>query len=346
MIQMARRKYFILLFTVITSANYSQTGGDNIYEFLNLTHSGLISSLGGSNVSLPAANLNTAWHNPALLSAEMSGTLVLDYVNYFADINYGLAMYSQSLKNGAALAAGITYLNYGTFTRADPSGNINGTFGASESSGSFIYSLPIDSSFSAGINFKPVLSNLERYNSFGFAFDIGVSWHNTERLISAGLVLRSLGYQITRYAGEERGKLPLEILAGITVKPEHAPLRFSVTFRHLEKYDLTHSYTDENDERNGLIENLMRHMVIGAEILPQRNFYISAGYNHQRRSELAEGSKAAGTGFSWGFGFNTSVMSIEFGRASYHLAGSSTHLSLLLRPGLFRVQKYDTLLIL
>ncbi len=34
------------------STSFSQTGGDNVYEFLNLTHSGLVSSLGGSNVSL------------------------------------------------------------------------------------------------------------------------------------------------------------------------------------------------------------------------------------------------------------------------------------------------------
>ena len=37
---------------MIMSPSFSQTGGDNVYEFLNLTHSGLISSLGGTNVSI------------------------------------------------------------------------------------------------------------------------------------------------------------------------------------------------------------------------------------------------------------------------------------------------------
>jgi len=36
-----------------------------------------------------------------------------------------------------------------------------------------------------------------------------------------------------------------------------------------------------------------------------------------------------------GFGINTSFMNIEFGRATYHLAGSSTNVSLILRPDLF-----------
>ncbi|MBK7626631.1 MAG: hypothetical protein IPJ16_05425 [Bacteroidales bacterium] len=48
-----RKKVLNLIFlSLIISPLYSQTGGDNVYEFLNLTHSGLVSSLGGTNVSL------------------------------------------------------------------------------------------------------------------------------------------------------------------------------------------------------------------------------------------------------------------------------------------------------
>ena len=77
---------------------------------------------------------------------------------------------------------------------------------------------------------------------------------------------------------------------------------------------------------------MMKHVIIGAEIIPHKNFYLGLGYNHQRRSELQTDSKVAGTGFTWGFGVNTSMLDIEFGRASYHLAGSSNHVSLILRP--------------
>ena len=120
---------FISSFAFILNA---QTGGDNVYEFLNLTHSGLVTSLGGSNVSLYTNNLNLANHNPALLSRDMDQALALNYTNYFAGINYGSAMYSRSFPGTGNFAAGLTYLNYGTFTEADPSGNITGTFKASE----------------------------------------------------------------------------------------------------------------------------------------------------------------------------------------------------------------------
>jgi len=323
---------------MLLSPSFSQTGGDNIYEFLNLTHSGLVSSLGGSNVSLPGNNLNLAYHNPALLNSAMNNSLALNYVSYFAGIKYGLAMYSRSYPGTENFAAGLTYLNYGSFTETDGSGIITGDFGASEYAFSMIYSREIDSLFNVGLNFKPVLSHLEKYTSFGFAFDIGASWHNRNNNFSAGMVIKNAGYQVTTYAGEPRQKLPFEIQAGISQRLAHAPLRFSLTMKHLEKFDLTHQYkesssTGSNDQISSeFIDNLMRHFVLGAELIPHKNFYFSAGYNYQRRRELQIESNVSTVGFSWGFGINTSWLDMEFGRATYHLAGSSNHVSLVVRP--------------
>lgn len=322
---------------MIMSSSFSQTGGDNVYEFLNLTHSGFVSSLGGTNVSIYGNNLNLSYHNPALLNSSMDKSLALNYVNYFAGINYGLAMYSISYPETGNFAAGLTYLNYGTFTETDESGNITGNFNAAEYAFSFIYSRKIDSLFSIGVNLKPVLSHLEKYTSFGFAIDIGGAYHNRSNLFSAGLVIKNAGYQITSYAGEPRQKLPFEIQAGVSQKLAYAPLRFSLTFRHLEKFDLTHQYTtpvttgNNTTSSSGFTENLMRHAVFGVELIPHKNFYFCGGYNYQRRRELQVNSKVSTVGFSWGFGINTSWMDIEFGRATYHLAGSSNHVSLILR---------------
>jgi hypothetical protein len=108
--------------------------------------------------------------------------------------------------------------------------------------------------------------------------------------------------------------------------------------RHLEKFDLTHQYIEStpngttDQASSGFTENLLRHLILGAELIPHKNFYISGGYNYQRRSELKVDSKVSTVGFSWGFGINTSWMNIEFGRATYHLAGSSNHVSLILKP--------------
>jgi hypothetical protein len=334
---MGKKVFIFLLVNLFALTGFSQTGGDNIYEFLNLTHSGLVSSLGGTNVSLQD-NLNLVYHNPGLHNNNMSKAIALNYVNYYAGINYGQALYSMSFPSAGDFAAGLTYLNYGSFNETDESGSITGTFTASEYAFLMIYSRNIDSLFRIGVNVKPVLSHLERYTSFGFAIDLGASWHNRSNLFSAGLVLKNMGYQVTSYAGEPEQNLPFEIQAGISQRLPHAPFRFSMTFRHLEKFDLTHTYiplqaTEEEDaESSEFFENMLRHIILGAELMPHKNFYFSGGYNYQRRSELKIDKKPSTVGFSWGFGINTSWLNIEFGRATYHLAGSTSHVSLIIRP--------------
>lgn len=335
---MLRRALNILIFNTLYLTSFSQTGGDNVYEFLNLTHSAYISSLGGSNVSLNSNDLNLAYHNPGLLDTSMDKSFALNYVNYFAGINYGMAMYSRSFPGIGNFGAGITYLNYGSFTEADESGIITGTFTASEYAFSMMFSREIDTLFNIGVNLKPVLSHLEKYTSFGLAFDLGASYHNRSNLFSAGLVIKNIGLQLTSYAGEAKQNLPFEIQAGVSQRLSHAPFRFSLTLRHLEKFDLTHQYiapvstgeTAPSDSEFG--ENLLRHVIFGAELIPHKNFYISGGYNYQRRSELKVDPKVSTVGLSWGFGIRTSFIDVEFGRATYHLAGSSNHISLIIRP--------------
>jgi len=331
--------YLLILNLIISPPVLSQTGGDNVYEFLNLTHSSLIASLGGVNVSLFENDLNLAYHNPALLNNNMDKSLTLSYVNYFAGINYGMTMYSRSFEGIGDFAAGITYLNYGSFKETDESGNITGTFSATEYALSLIYSRQFDSIFSFGVNLKPVLSHLEKYTSFGIALDMGASWHSRDLNTSAGLVIKNLGLQITAYAGESREKLPFEIQAGISHRLTHAPFRFSLTLRHLEKFDLTHDYpsagSNTNTSNSGDFgENVLRHMIFGAELIPHKNFYFAAGYNYQRRRELQVESKVSSVGFSWGFGIRTSYLGLGFGRAAFHLAGASNHVTLILRPDL------------
>ncbi len=340
---MGRRILTGIVLSLLVTRAFAQTGGDNVYEFLNLTCSGLVSSLGGSNVSVPDENLNMAFHNPSLLSPAMRNDVALNYVSYFAGINYGMALWSPASGGKGNLATGLTWLSYGSFTGSDASGNLTGTFGASEYSFSLIWSFSIDSSFSAGINLKPVISHLERYTSLGVAADLGLSWHSRDRLLSAGLVIRNTGYQITTYAGEKRKEPPFEIMAGGSARLAHAPLRFSMTLRHLEKPDLTYDYhnltpgTQPESRSSNLTENLLRHLIVGTEIFPHKNLSISGGYNFQRRRELQTEAKAGGAGLSWGFGFSTSALRIEFGRASYHLAGSSNHFSVIVNPeNLFR----------
>ena len=257
-----------LLFLLALPPVSGQTGGDNTYEFLNLSHSAFATATGGMTVSQGRNDLSLPYFNPALLSSSMDNDMSLSFSTYFAGINYGYASWAREDKGGT-LAAGVSFISYGSFTEADAAGNITGTFTAAEYAFNLIWSLQLDSSFTAGINIKPVFSHLERYFSAGICADIGVSYHNDRLLLDAGLVIRNAGFQIKSYTDREESLCRLRLLPESQKRLAHAPFRFSLTFRHLEKPDLTFDY-DTGDETpdGGFGENMLRHMIFGVEILP------------------------------------------------------------------------------
>jgi hypothetical protein len=312
----------------------AQTGGDNTYEFLNLTHSAFAAATGGITVSQSRGDLSLPYYNPALLTSGMRKNLSLSYSRYLAGINYGYAAWGIGGDSVNNYAAGISYINYGSFTEADETGTITGSFTAAEYAFNLIYSRCLDSLFTVGIDVKPVLSHLERYFSAGICADIGVTYINKELLLSAGFVIKNAGVQLKTYTGTSE-PLPFEIQAGITKGLAHAPLRFTLTLRHLEKYDLTYDYdTSDDTNPNSVGENILRHMVFGVELLPVKNFWAGAGLNYQRRAELKTAVKAGSAGLSWGFGFSAKVFTLAYGRDTFHLAGAANHISVVFYPDL------------
>jgi hypothetical protein len=76
-----------------------------------------------------------------------------------------------------------------------------------------------------------------------------------------------------------------------------------------------------------ITDQVMRHLIVGVEIFPSKNFHIRAGYNYQRRQELKVSSLGGAAGFSLGFGLKISKFRLDYGRAIYHQAGASNHFS-------------------
>lgn len=336
---MKRLSLYISFILIFSCSGISQTGGDNTYEFLNLSTNALVSSLGGMNVSLVSNDPSLAYYNPALLNSDVSGNISLNYTNYLSGINYGYASYAKHLDSYGTFSAGLTYLNYGKFDEADQSGLITGTFNASEYALNLIWSYNIDTLFHIGLNVKPVFSHLDKYTSLGILMDIGGLYQSRNGLYSTGITIRNLGAQITSYSGI-RESMPFEIIAGVSARLQHAPFRFSLTARHLQKYSMIHDseMQDENMlERyngiSGVSENIMRHLIFSAEFLPTENFFISTSYNYMRRKELAVSSNLSTVGFSLGAGIKLSSMELSLSRSKYHLAASLTNISVLIKPG-------------
>lgn len=339
---MTRKSVVLFLLVFSTTLGFAQIGGRQTYAFLNLTNSPRVASLGGKNVSLPdSTDLSMPFHNPSLLDAGMHHHLVLNYVNYFADINYGYFSIAKKFSEKSNAALGIHYMNYGSFVEANSSGVKEGTFSAMDYAFNLIYSRQLDSLWTIGLNVKPIVSSYEKYTSIGLVADIGIHYFNPENLFSAGLVLRNVGSQIKPYYKDNFEPVAFEIVAGITQKLRYAPFAFSIAAHQLQRPDLTYNsnldetnselgQTTEKNKVDKLGDQLMRHIIAGVEFNPTKNFYVRAGYNYQRRKEMAISTKTGMVGFSLGFGIKISKFTIDYGRASYSLAGASNHFSLSL----------------
>lgn len=346
------RIIIILLLSVVSNKIIGQLGGTSTFSFLELTNSARLAALGGKNISIPDNDLNFVYDNPSLLDTTMSEHLVLNYVNYFAGINYGYVSYARNFRKAGMFASGLNYINYGSFIKADETGKITGQFSAFELALNLFWSkVLIDSTLSIGVNLKPIYSQLETYNSFGLAVDVGLTYYE-KRGLSAALVVRNLGSQIKPYTPGNYEKIPLNIQLGLTQKLEHAPFRLSVLYQYLNKWDLTYnkngnpSYSSGSQVNNffdnkpiTLIDNFFRHFIFSAEFLPAKGFNVLFGYNHQRRKEMMVPTRPFLVGFSWGFYIRISKIKLSYGQAFYHLAGASNHFSLTLNMADFYKKK-------
>lgn len=320
----------------------SQIGGNSTYRFLNLPNSPRVAALGGNFIAVADNDLSVGLNNPSMISPDMHNGISLNYVDYFSDINYGFASYSRTFDKAGSFAATVQYLNYGTFNYADETGILDenaGEFSGNELAMVIGWGRRLDSLFSIGANFKAISSSLETYNSFGLAVDVAGSYHARSGF-TASLVARNIGSQLSTYTPGNNEPLPFEIQLGLSKRLKHLPFRYSILFTNLQKWDLT--YNDPNDEEvdpftgevkekskaGEFADKAFRHVVIGGEFVPSKNFSFRLGYNYQRRQEMKIDSKHGTVGFSWGFGFRVSKFNFNYARSAYHLTGSPNMLSI------------------
>ncbi len=331
------RTIIISLLLSTSIATSAQIGGKHTYQFLSLPNSARVAALGGNFLAIKDNDITLAIANPSLITKDMNNKLALSYINYYSDVNYGFAAYSHSFNKIGSFVGSLQYINYGTFTQADVTGETYGTFKVGEYALNIGWAKSLDSNFSIGSNLKTILSSLESYSSFGVAVDVAATYHNASKRFTASLMVKNIGRQLSYYTEGNRESLPFEIQLGISKKLKHAPFRFSLLLNHLERWDLT--YEDplnpsikidpltkeviEKSKFSKFSDNLMRHVVLGVEFVPSNSFNIRLGYNYQRRQEMKVESALSTVGFSWGFGFRVSKFYFGYAHVIQHLAASS-----------------------
>ena len=328
------KKRILFYLLLISTTGFSQIGGKYVYQFLNLAQSPRQAALGGKTVTVVDYDVNQAFYNPATINAKMHNRLSASYGSYFGEVSYGTAAYAYTYdRHLQTFHAGVSYINYGTFEGRDELGDLTSDFTGSEAALSlgYAYNLPWTDMY-IGANAKLISSTLESYNSWGAALDLGFLYVDVDNDINYGLSVRNIGFQIKPYA-DTREELPLSIDAGISQLMENVPIRWHLTLENLQQWNIAFSNPNRaegnldggsKEEKVSFFNNALRHVIIGAELFPEKGFNIRLGYNFRRAEELRIVDQRHFSGISAGFGLRFGKVKLDYSYSRYTVAANTS----------------------
>lgn len=326
------KKISFLVFFSFVCTSYAQIGGKHTYEFLNLVSSPRQAALGGKVLTNNDWDTSQALHNPAAINDEMDKQLALNFVNYFADINYGSVSYAKSFgEKKHLIAAGITYVDYGSFDGYDNYGTSTGEFSGNEFALTvgYKYNVP-NTDLKLGANGKFISSKLDTYSSIGAALDLAALYEFKESNSVLTLVASNLGGQFTAYENTKES-IPFHVDLAFAKKLENLPLKWHIVFENLQQWDLSFENPNRGEEdldgtttpeNISVFNKFMQHLVIGGELFHGKALNLRLGYNFRRGYELKIEENRVFAGITAGFGLKLNKFRVNYAFQKFSAAAN------------------------
>ncbi|WP_420317962.1 type IX secretion system protein PorQ [Ekhidna sp.] len=318
-------KFIAVIACLIPFWGSSQIGGQFGYQSLNLTTNPRSAALAGTTISLSDGDISQFFENPATLDSVNSQNLFAHFNPYFVDVFVFTGAYSFNVGKLGVMAAGINYVNYGEFNLTDETGSQVGSFNSQDFS-FYVGKAHKLGPFTLGANFKLAHSSIESYGSTALMLDFGGTFH-VSRNWTVAMVMKNLGTNISTSAIASTPEVPFDVVLGTTFKPEYMPLRFTLTSNNLINENYIESEEAGGRDTNA-IDKVWKRVNLGAEVLLSKNFQFLIGYNHKRKQELRLDDRGGGAGLSYGIMLKVRQIEFRFSRATYHVAGGSSFISL------------------
>lgn len=334
------KKILLFVLCMFATTVVGQTPSGYTAAFLNLTTSARVAALGSNYISVADDDISVAFGTPSLISEQMNNALSLSFVSLFSGGGYGSILYGREIKNFGSFVFGLQYVNYGTFDGYDEDENAEGTFAAADYVFSIGWGKKLADNLSVGASFKPILSHYESYTSFAVAFDLALTYNSPNDLFSSTVIARNIGAQLVTFDGVSES-LPFELSAGLSYKLPKAPFRLYFTATELQTWNLRYDdplnpietidpFTGEVTTENklmGVLDNMVRHAVVGVEFCPSKAFNVRLGYNYRRAKEMQASQGFNFSGFSYGVGLRVKKFYISYSRNNYHQGQSPNYIT-------------------
>ena len=304
-----KKVVFTIIATIFALQAVAQESQE-VFSFLRLPVSAHVAALGGDNITIDDDDPTVIFHNPALIANVADKSINLNFMTYMEGAKTASASFIKAWGERATWGVGAQYMDYGSMKETTVDNIEQGTFSAKDIAiaGTFTYLL--SDRWSGGVTLRFISSSIGSYNSIGLASDLGLNYFDEERGWSLSAVAKNLGGQVKAYQ-DDYERIPIDLLVGVSKRLEAAPLRFSLTFSRLNRWDTS----------------FIQHVAIGADVFLGENIYIAGGYNFRRRDEMkiseSSGSSSHGAGLSVGAGLTLKRFKLNVAYAKYHVSASS-----------------------
>lgn len=313
----------IIIFCLFYVQGNAQTlGGNAVFNFLKLPATPLLSAAGGINVSYHTNEVGLSANNPALLDSTVDTQLNFSFNHFIAGIKtYGLTGSRAVEKINTQLGGHIYFVDYGSIPQTDAAGNLLGSFHPVD------YVVQVSAArtylehWRYGLTLKFIHSGYQQYTSNAMAADVGILYTSDDQLFSAAFLAKNMGIQLKTYAGEGED-LPFDLQLGVTKRLAKAPLGFSITAQHLQRFNIRYEDTtfynqDNSSSKYYFFNQLFNHIVVGGHIYAGNNLEALIGFNYLRRQELKTGAGSGLNGFSMGIRIKLQKLQFLYARSGY-----------------------------
>lgn len=304
-----KKQVFTILLSLAALTSWAQESR-TAYNFLRLPISAHAAALGGENITISDDDATLVFNNPALLQNITDKTLNLNMMTYMQGTVTASASFARAWGERASWGISGRYMDYGQMKETDITGEETGSFGARDVAIGGTVSYGLTNSISGGVTAKLAASYMGQYNSLAVLVDLGLNYRNDDSDLSISAVAKNLGGQVDAFE-DDFERMPLDLQLGITKRLLNSPLRLSFTLTRLNDWEY----------------NLGKHINVGADLLLGEQFYVAAGYNFLRASEMkissGDGSSSHGAGLSLGGGLQLERLKLHVAYGKYHVSASS-----------------------
>ena len=236
---------------------------------------------------------------------------------------------------------GVRFASCGTFDGFTAAGESTGEFSGGDYIAQYGSAWVIGTVWVIGATGYAGLRNLERVNAGVLGVDLGLVRRSRDGYRALGILVSNVGLQEDFSGIMPEGRLPHNLQIGWSQSFPNAPFvpPPDAAFGNVE-LGPEGTYDDLYDPLTGQVipndtwvwgDQFFRHLTGGVTLRLGEQLRGYLGYNHQRQKTMSAAGRTGVNGLSVGLRGQFRSVDFSLARSTYHFAGSSTHLGLVLK---------------